>query len=209
MAQYLKDEIEHDLLRTALEVFAERGYAAATIAEIAQRSGISTGNVYRYFPNKAELFAACVPEDVSRKFTSLLRRRVEALDGVADVRSLAATSTYYLVSEELLSFSIQNRLRIVILLGRGENTPYAGFAEQTVQELVRLALAYEKSISREPQHSAGSRFVLEQIYRNFVTTTVAILLRFKEETAIRDAIYRFSSYHLPGLGGFFAGEHRK
>lgn len=42
----------------ATEVFAERGYAAATIDEIARRSGVSAPVVYDHFESKAGLHAA-------------------------------------------------------------------------------------------------------------------------------------------------------
>lgn len=46
------------LLRGAREVFAEHGYEAATIAEIVERSGTSTGSLYNQFGSKAGLFFA-------------------------------------------------------------------------------------------------------------------------------------------------------
>jgi AcrR family transcriptional regulator len=44
----------------ALEVFAERGFAAARLEEIAERAGISKAAIYVYYPNKTELFRAVV-----------------------------------------------------------------------------------------------------------------------------------------------------
>lgn len=46
------------LLSGARAVFAERGYEAATIAEIVERSGTSTGSLYNQFGGKAGLFFA-------------------------------------------------------------------------------------------------------------------------------------------------------
>jgi AcrR family transcriptional regulator len=43
--------------REATEVFAERGYQAATIAEIARRSGVSAPIVYDHFDSKRDLHA--------------------------------------------------------------------------------------------------------------------------------------------------------
>ena len=57
LPQVLKDEVEQRIRRAALEVFAEKGYPAAAMAEIARRAGISAGNIYRYFPGKKALFA--------------------------------------------------------------------------------------------------------------------------------------------------------
>ena len=44
----------------ALEVFAERGFAAAKLEDIAERAGLSKAAIYVYYPNKTELFRAVV-----------------------------------------------------------------------------------------------------------------------------------------------------
>jgi AcrR family transcriptional regulator len=44
----------------AAEIFAERGFEAATVQQIASRAGVSTGLLYRYFPGKADLARAIV-----------------------------------------------------------------------------------------------------------------------------------------------------
>ncbi len=43
------------LLAAAAEVFAERGYDKAGVAEIARRAGVTTGAIYSRFASKAEL----------------------------------------------------------------------------------------------------------------------------------------------------------
>jgi AcrR family transcriptional regulator len=53
-----------EIVSAALDVFAERGFAAATLDEVAARAGISKGTLYLYFPNKDALFRAMVRETV-------------------------------------------------------------------------------------------------------------------------------------------------
>jgi AcrR family transcriptional regulator len=48
------------LLAAAAEVFAERGYEGAALADIARRAGLTTGAVYSRFRNKAELLLEVV-----------------------------------------------------------------------------------------------------------------------------------------------------
>ena len=49
-------QIDEDLLiKTAAEVFAERGYAGAGVAEIARRAGVTTGAIYSRYSGKSEL----------------------------------------------------------------------------------------------------------------------------------------------------------
>jgi AcrR family transcriptional regulator len=51
-----------ELLATAATVFAERGYAGASVEEIAERAGYSHGAVYSNFAGKADLFLAVFEE---------------------------------------------------------------------------------------------------------------------------------------------------
>lgn len=49
-----------EIADAAASVFAERGFAAARMSEIAARAGVSKAALYRYFPNKDALFRALV-----------------------------------------------------------------------------------------------------------------------------------------------------
>ena len=50
--------VVRDVLASALEVFAERGYAAFSVEEAAKRAGVNKTTVYRRWPSKADLLAA-------------------------------------------------------------------------------------------------------------------------------------------------------
>lgn len=50
-------EVRERIVRTARDLIAQGGYAEARVAAVAERAGVATGTVYRYFPSKAELFA--------------------------------------------------------------------------------------------------------------------------------------------------------
>jgi AcrR family transcriptional regulator len=60
----LPEERPRQILEAALEVFAERGLAAARLDDIARRAGLSKGTIYLYFPNKEELFRDVVRNSV-------------------------------------------------------------------------------------------------------------------------------------------------
>ncbi len=50
-------EVRERIVRAARDLIAQGGYAEARVAAVAERAGVATGTVYRYFPSKAELFA--------------------------------------------------------------------------------------------------------------------------------------------------------
>lgn len=45
-----------DILDAAIDIFAEKGFHASGIADIATRLGIGHGTVYRYYKNKRDIF---------------------------------------------------------------------------------------------------------------------------------------------------------
>ena len=49
-----------EICAAALEVFADKGFAAARLDEIARRAGVSKGTLYLYFEDKEDLFRAVV-----------------------------------------------------------------------------------------------------------------------------------------------------
>lgn len=205
MAQYLKEDVQESISGAALAVFARKGYRAATMAEIGEAAGISTGNIYRYFRDKTELFRAVISDEFARTFTELIRRRVKALDGVDDVRALEVDAPYHLISEELLRFCIENRLRVVVLLGKAQGTHHEAFAEKMVHALVKLAIAHARSTRPTFDPKETTTFSLDLVYRNFVSAMASILTRFEDEARIREAVAGLSRYHLAGLKSFFEG----
>jgi AcrR family transcriptional regulator len=56
-----KQRVEKILLAAA-EVFAEAGFAAATIQQIADRSNTAVGSIYQFFPDKLAIFNALFAE---------------------------------------------------------------------------------------------------------------------------------------------------
>jgi AcrR family transcriptional regulator len=54
-----------ELTRAALTLFAERGFAATRLEDVARAAGVSKATVYLYFENKERLFEAVVRETVA------------------------------------------------------------------------------------------------------------------------------------------------
>ena len=54
-----------EIVAAALQVFAERGFAAARLDDIAARAGVSKGALYLYFETKEDLFRAVVRDAVA------------------------------------------------------------------------------------------------------------------------------------------------
>lgn len=77
-----KEERPQEITEAALAAFAERGYAATRVDDVAKRAGVSKGLLYLYFKTKEELFKAVV--------RSLVVPRIDALTASIDTSELSA-----------------------------------------------------------------------------------------------------------------------
>src|SRR5690349_20469114 len=69
--QRRSEERPSEICAAALEVFAEKGFAAARLEEIAKRAGVSKATLYLYFKDKAGLFEAVVRDTIAPNITTI------------------------------------------------------------------------------------------------------------------------------------------
>src|SRR6202035_4987358 len=73
------------LLEAGALVIAEKGFQAATMAEIASKAGAPVGSLYRFFPNKEILADALI-----QRFGELISEAFEKINGTIKSMSTAA-----------------------------------------------------------------------------------------------------------------------
>lgn len=122
------------VLDEAARVFAQRGFAAASVREIVQPIGMQPGSLYYHFPTKEDLLVAVYREGVRR-----LIARVDQAAGLqrGPWRRLEAACVAHL--ESLLDRTDYSQ--VVIRVRPGDATSVAG-------ELVELRNAYEQRFVR-------------------------------------------------------------
>ncbi len=57
------DSTRRRILDSAYQVFAEKGYHATRVTDIAEKAGVSCGAVYQYYRNKLDIFSSVI-EDI-------------------------------------------------------------------------------------------------------------------------------------------------
>ena len=68
------------ILRAAIEVFAQNGFYATRVSEIAKAAGVADGTIYLYFRNKDDVLIS-IFEDRITKLLEVLRREIDAAEG--------------------------------------------------------------------------------------------------------------------------------
>ena len=106
----LTSQRQEEILATATEVFADRGYASTDVQEIADRLGIAKGTVYHYFPSKEQLFLA----SVDRGMAGLSRAINEGFDPKTDpikqiAQAIRAFLQYFDTNADVIELIVQER----------------------------------------------------------------------------------------------------
>lgn len=94
------------LLNAAAQVFAERGYQAASVEDIASAAGLTKGAVYWSFSSKAEFFFALIDERIDQRARELI--------GVTE-HAPREVETAPLISHGISSFADEQKALILLL----------------------------------------------------------------------------------------------
>jgi AcrR family transcriptional regulator len=193
MAQTLKQEIVENILQTAMRLFAVKGVRVTSMADLAKEVGISTGNVYRYFPDKEALFYAVIPSEFVHKTEALLKRKMLAA-GTTD-----HDQTHQMVSAKFLEYCIANRERIVILLSQAEGTKYSSIRRNFLNRLLDFVEEYCRQALPGRVLTQNETLCLRRVYEACMDHFLAILRENVDPTVIHEQFSAYSCYHLAGM----------
>jgi AcrR family transcriptional regulator len=134
-----KEARPDEILAAALASFAERGFAATRLEDVAARAGISKGTLYLYFKGKEELFEAVV--------------RATLLPNIERLEVMAATfegPSAVLLERLLLTFAavVDSRVGAIPKLVIAEAGNFPDLARFYLDEVVRRGLRLIGTILR-------------------------------------------------------------
>jgi AcrR family transcriptional regulator len=128
------DQRREEILEASLRLFAERGFRATTIADIARATDTAHGLLYHYFSSKDELLSA-----ILERFSFLPRLR--ELLSVSPDRPAADVLTEIAVGFSRMLDERTDLLRLVVAES-GTNPAVAAALEQVSVEGERILVAY-------------------------------------------------------------------
>ena len=156
------------ILNVAIEEFANNGFENTSILQIAKKSGISVGSVYKYFENKETLFSMVVREGLSS---------IEEL-----LMSLAGSSEDILVKAEkiirsLLEYSRQNPelVKLYCQLTTSDNSAFLNSLSQRIEAV--SASVYTATISKA-QDTGDVRNDISPAFFAFLLDNISMMLQF-------------------------------
>lgn len=91
------------ILAATLALAARGGYEAVQMREVAERSDVALGTLYRYFPSKVHLLVSAMAAEVDRLSARLQKRQAPGESRAARVAFVLERSTRSLQREPLLT----------------------------------------------------------------------------------------------------------
>ncbi|MFZ4519753.1 MAG: TetR/AcrR family transcriptional regulator [Microthrixaceae bacterium] len=92
-------ETRDRLVRAAVEVFGEQGYAGTRVADIARRAGYTTGALYTHFESRADLLAQAIAAENGRRLARLTEDLAPSPGPSRTAAEIAATLMGVLATE--------------------------------------------------------------------------------------------------------------
>ena len=133
------------LLEAAAAIFAEVGYEAATMRDIAERAGASIGSLYQFFPNKEVVARA-----IKTRYCKELKEVWANLVAVS-----AKTPTIRLIDQFLnltIKLSQEHPAIIRLIDAPSSAKPAADIKESLREQLVELFLTRKPRLSPNKAH---------------------------------------------------------
>lgn len=119
---------KREVAQCALNVFLERGYAGASMSEIAVRAGISKASLYHHFASKEDMLVQALAVDADDAL-SALDRLASDQEQPADQRLLQA---FGYAHDAIMKGSMGRLLTVLAQAGREVPTIARGFHEQVI-----------------------------------------------------------------------------
>ncbi|MDR9853552.1 helix-turn-helix domain-containing protein [Paenibacillus sp. VCA1] len=134
--QTLKEDVRLNILRAALTEFKSHDYADASMRRISAAAGITTGNIYRYFKNKEELFEALV-KPVYEKLLEYLLDLKKELDR-SYVNGNDGFKYFGMIEDTVVGLFDAYSAELTILMNRSTGSKYAGVKADMVKLIATI-----------------------------------------------------------------------
>ncbi len=126
------EQRRHQLFDVALELFAQRGYRATTMDDIAEAAGVTKPLLYQHFSSKRALYLELV-DSIAHDLLSAVRRAVMLADGPRQQVELGFAAYFRLV--------VSHEAEFRLLYGRDHaDDQELGRALRTVEDAIAEAI---------------------------------------------------------------------
>jgi len=126
------------ILRAAIEVFAEKGFFAARMTDVAKEAGVADGTLYLYFEGKEHLLIS-VFDDIMKRFVGRIQNEISEIDGPLEKLRVMVGIHLETLGEDrplahVLQIETRHSRRFMNLFNRGRLGEYLNVIRLIVEE---------------------------------------------------------------------------
>lgn len=131
----MKDEREtrKKLLASAKKEFLEKGYAAASLRSICKQAEVTTGALYFFFKDKADLFKSLVEEPLQKVYAAMMAHyREEAETAPQTLPEHLSDSRDFQTALEIIHYMYQYYDECLLVLTKAQGSGFENFVDRLV-----------------------------------------------------------------------------
>ncbi len=163
--QRRKNDRPAEITEAALAVFAENGYSATRVDDVAKRAGVSKGLLYLYFKTKEELFKAVIRSFVAPK--------VRELSSIVDESDLSAEEFIRGPFLTMIKTLPESPIRIMVRLMFSEGHKHPDLVEFYWENVVVHAIEMmKKLIARGVAEGQFRNTAVDELPQLFVSPVI-------------------------------------
>lgn len=163
--QRRKNDRPAEITQAALAVFAENGYSATRVDDVAKRAGVSKGLLYLYFKTKEELFKAVIRSFVAPK--------VRELSSIVDESDLSAEEFIRGPFLTMIKTLPESPIRIMVRLMFSEGHKHPDLVEFYWENVVVHAIKMmKKLITRGVAEGQFRNTAVDELPQLFVSPVI-------------------------------------
>ena len=150
--------MRESILVAAVQLFAELGYHAASMRDIAERSGIKAASIYHHYPNKQALLIEIMNTYMQRLNASLERILRECDDPEQRLQQAIASHIFLHTSYKAEFFIIDTEIRALDAANRTAILALRDAYELLLQELLRDGM--QRAVFRQSDVKVASYAII-------------------------------------------------
>ncbi|AOT71611.1 TetR/AcrR family transcriptional regulator [Geosporobacter ferrireducens] len=191
--QVLKDDVRNAIHQSALVEFQEKGFKNASMRSIAERGGMTVGNLYRYFNSKEDLFYAVI-SPAYHKIIDLTQEQFIKMENAKAVQNF-----FEYIADRIMTINREHRRELLILIDGCEETRF----EHAIEEIILLVEnKFRNQVFprlKEKGVQIPDEFFACVLSASLVEGIKVILKHYEDEAKMKPLVHQFIHYHLRDL----------
>lgn len=201
-------ETKSKLLASARVEFLEKGYMDASLRNICKNAGVTTGALYFFFKDKADLYECLVKDTVNAIYAVMNGHflgehelaetgALEHLEEIDDSKDLEDT-------KQVIHLMYEHRDEVLMLLLKGQGSPYEDvldrFIDTAEKHYINMARQMEKV---NPEKKINDRLI-HWLSHQQIEVFVYMISHIEEEAQAMKFMEQSVSYMMAGWYGLFS-----